>query len=149
GETFLGAERRHDLGLGVELHPEAAAVIARLRLAQARDAARGGIAVGARLAGDLLELLQHMSRRREVRVSHAQIDDVRPGIARRGLGAVDLLEDVRRQAANAVELFHRRGSSALFGGGAARALYHGNRWKGGVSSPSSVWPPAPPAQAPP
>src|SRR5947207_1258794 len=64
GEAFLGAERRDDLGLGIELHPEAAAVIRSLRLAQAWDAARGGIAVGARLAGDLLEFLQYMSRRR-------------------------------------------------------------------------------------
>ena len=38
GEAFLGAERRDDLGVGIELHAEAARVIGRLRAAQAGNA---------------------------------------------------------------------------------------------------------------
>ena len=50
GEAFLGAERRDDLRVGIELHAEAAGVIGGLGAAQAGNAARGRIAVGARLA---------------------------------------------------------------------------------------------------
>ena len=112
GEAFLGAERGDDLGLGIELHPEAALVIGGLRAPQARNAARRGIAVGAGLADRFLELLDHMRGRRQVRIAHAEIDDVGARVARRRLGAIDLLEDVGRQAADAVKFFHRRGSSA-------------------------------------
>ena len=68
---------------------------------------RGGIAVGARLAERLLQLLDDMRRRRQVGIAHAEIDDVGAGVARRRLGAVDLLEHVGRQAPDAVKFFHR------------------------------------------
>ena len=106
GEAFLGAQGGDHLGVGIELHAEAAAIVRRLRLAQAGNSAGGRIAVGARLADDLLELVDHMLRRRQVRIAHAEVDDVRTRIARRRLRAVDLLEHVRRQTADAVELFH-------------------------------------------
>ena len=48
-----------------------------------------------------------MRRRRQVRIAHAEIDDVGAGVAGRRLGAVDLLEHVGRQAADAVKFFHR------------------------------------------
>ena len=47
-----------------------------------------------------------MRRRRQIRIAHAEIDDVGAGVARHGLGAVDLLEHIRRQAPDAVEFFH-------------------------------------------
>ena len=47
-----------------------------------------------------------MRRRRQVRIAHAEVDDVGAGIARRRLGAVDLLEHIGRQTANAVKFFH-------------------------------------------
>src|SRR5439155_13233286 len=95
-----------DLGLGVELDAEAALVITGLRAAQSRDAARSRIAVGARLADGLLELLNHMRRRRQVGIAHAEIDDVGAGVARGRLGAIDLLEHVGLQAADAVKFAH-------------------------------------------
>ena len=106
GKAFLRAERRDDLGVRIELHAEAARVIGGLRLAQAGNAARGRIAVGSRLAEGLLQLLQHMRRRRQVRIAHAEVDDIGAGIPRGRLGLVDLLEHVRRQAADAVKIFH-------------------------------------------
>ena len=106
GEALLGAERGDDLGLRVELHAEAALVIGGLRPAQARNAARGRIAVGARLAQRLLQLVDDMGGRRQVRIAHAEIDDVRPGVAGVRLGPVHLFEHVGRQAADAVEFFH-------------------------------------------
>ena len=120
GEAFLRAEGRHDLGLGIELHAEAARVIAGLRAAQAGDALRGRIAVGARLADRLDELVDHMLRRRQVRVAHAEIDDVGAGGASLGLELVDLLEDVRRQAPHAVEVAHRSAMSLISPGSGAR-----------------------------
>src|SRR5205085_762528 len=81
-------------------------VIGRLRLAEPGDAARGRIAVGPRLAQRLLQFLDHMGRRRQVRVAHAEVDDVGTGVPRGRLGPVDLFEHVRRQTADAVKIFH-------------------------------------------
>ena len=108
GEAFLGAERGDDLGVGIELHAEAARVIGGLRAAQAGDALGRRIAVGARLAERLLHLLDDVSRRRQVRIAHAEIDDVGAGVAGHRLGAIDRFEHVGRQTLDAVEFFHRR-----------------------------------------
>ena len=106
GEAFLGAERGDDLGFRIELHAEAARVIGGLRAAQARNALGRRIAVGARLADRLLELLDHVRGRRQIGIAHAEIDDVGAAIAGHRLGAVDLLEHVRRQPADAIKFFH-------------------------------------------
>ena len=129
GEAFLGAQRGDDLGLGIELHAEAALVIGGLRAAQAGNAARGGIAVGARLADGLLDLLDDVGRRRQVGIAHAEVDDVGAGIAGARLGPIHLFEHVGRQAADAVKFFHRldpwcpRISPA--GGVTPAGFYHG------------------------
>jgi hypothetical protein len=47
-----------------------------------------------------------MGRRRQIRVAHAEIDDIGPSIPCGRLGAIDLLEYVRRQTADAVKFFH-------------------------------------------
>ena len=104
GEAFLRAERRHDLRVGIELHAEAARVIGGLRLAQAVDAFRGGIAIGARIAHRLDQLGDDVLGRRHVRIAHAEIDDVVAARARFRLELVDLLEDVRRQPLDSVEI---------------------------------------------
>ena len=115
GKALLRAERGDDLRLGIELHTEAALVIGSLRPAQPRNAARGGIAVGARLADGLLELLDHVRGRRQIGIAHAEVDDVGAGIARSRLGTIDLLEHIGRQTADAVKFFHVQG---LLGAGA-------------------------------
>src|SRR5262245_8085262 len=70
-----------------------------------------------------------MRRRRQVRIAHAEVDDIGAPIARRRLGAIDLFENVGRQAPNAVKLFHGPGSFGLRGDAARadrrRAFYHG------------------------
>src|ERR1700686_3932443 len=48
-----------------------------------------------------------MRRRRQIRIAHAEIDDVRSRIAGPRLGPVHLFEHIGRQAADAVEVFHR------------------------------------------
>ncbi len=47
-----------------------------------------------------------MSGRGQIGIAHAKIDDVGTRIARHRLRAIDLFEDVGRQAPNAVKLFH-------------------------------------------
>ncbi len=106
GEAFLRAERGDDLGLGIELHAEAARIIGGLGAAQPRYSLGRRIAVGARLADGLLELLDDMRRRRQIGIAHAEIDDVGAAVARPRLGAIDLLEHVRRQPADAIKVFH-------------------------------------------
>src|SRR5690242_2002785 len=107
GETFLGAKCSDDLRFGIEFHAEAPVVVGRLRAAQPWNSARRGIAVGARLAEGVLELFNDMSRCRQIGIAHAEIDDVRSRVAGLRLGLIHLFEHVRRQAANAVKVFHR------------------------------------------
>jgi len=47
-----------------------------------------------------------VGRRGQVRIAHAKIDDVGTGIARDRLRPIDLLKDVGRQTANAMEFLH-------------------------------------------
>ena len=106
GEALLRAERGDDLGLRIDFHAEAARIIGGLCAAKPGDAPRGGIAVGARIAHHVAQLIDDGLRGRQVRIAHAQIDDVgapRPGTR---LQAIDLFEDVRRQPADLVKLFH-------------------------------------------
>src|SRR4029079_3697543 len=91
--------RGDDLRFRVELHPEAARVVGGLGTAQARYPLGRRITIGARLADCFLELLDDVPWRWQVRVAHAEIDDVGAAIAGEGLGPVDLLEDVGREAA--------------------------------------------------
>jgi hypothetical protein len=111
GKSFLRAERGDDLGVRIELDAKTPPVIGGLRLAQASNAARGGIAVGARLAEGVLQLLDHVGRRRKVRIAHAEIDDIGARVPRGRLGLIDLFEHVRRQTADAVKIFHFLSSS--------------------------------------
>ena len=106
GEAFLGAERRDDLAVGVELHPEAALVIAGLGAAQAGDALGGGIAVGARLARRLDQFIDDMARRRQIGIAHAEVDDVGAGGAGLGLQTIDLFEHIGRQPPHAIKIAH-------------------------------------------
>ena len=103
GETFLRAQRDDDLVLGIELDAEAARIVGRLRLAQAGDAARRRVAVGARVAGGLGELGHDMRRRRQVGIAHAEIDHVLAGGAGARLHGVHFREHVRRQALQPME----------------------------------------------
>ena len=107
GETFLRAERRHDLRIRIELDPEPARIIAGLGAAQASNPLRGRIAVGARLADRFDELVDHMLGRGQVGIAHAEIDDIGAPGSSLGLERVDLLEDIRRQTPHAVKIAHR------------------------------------------
>ena len=103
-EPLLRADRVRDLRLGVELDAEAAQVQRGDRLAHARDAARQRVAVVARQAGRLGELLDRDLGRGDVGIAEAEVDDVDAAPARVDLELVDDLEDVGREAGDAPEL---------------------------------------------
>ncbi len=119
GEALLGAERGDDLRVGIELHAEAAGIVIRLRAAQARNAARGRIAVRAWIADHIDQLVDDRLRRRQVGISHTQIDDVGASGAGGSLQAVHLLENVGRKTADLVKLFHGANPARLEGMDAA------------------------------
>ena len=114
GEALLRAQRDDDLRLGIELHAETTGVIAGLGAAQAGNALGGRIAVGARLADRLDQLVDDVLGGRQVGIAHAEVDDVGAGGAGLSLERVDLLKDVRRQAPHAVELGHRENPLVSF-----------------------------------
>ena len=116
GEPLLRAQGDDHLAVGIELDAEAAGIIAGLGLPQAGDALRRRIAMRARIARDLGELLDDMGGRRAVGIAHAEIDDVLAPRPRRRLHRVHFGEDVGRQAADAVEIGVGHGRSLWRGG---------------------------------
>src|SRR4028119_2069960 len=68
GEALLGAQGRHHLGVGIELHAEPARVIARLGAAQARDTLGGRVAVSVRLSHRLHKLVDDVLGSRQIRI---------------------------------------------------------------------------------
>jgi hypothetical protein len=103
GEALLGAQRRHDVLVGVEPHAEPPLIIGRLRLAQPRNALGGRIPVRPRLVDGLHHLVDDVLRRRHVRIAHAEIYDVGAAGTRIGLQPVHLRKNIRRQSLDAVE----------------------------------------------
>ena len=106
-EPLLGPDRREHLEVRVKLDAERAQIVIGDGLAQLRDAARRRVAVVARVPCGLAQLLDGDRRRRQVRVSEAQVDDVATGAPGLELDPVDDREDVGRQAGDASE-FHDR-----------------------------------------
>ncbi len=47
-----------------------------------------------------------MRGRRQVGIAHAKIDDIGAAVTSGRLGAIDLLEDIGRQPANTIKVFH-------------------------------------------
>ncbi len=103
GQSLLRAEGDDDLALGIELDVEAARVVGRLGLAQAGNAARSRVAVGARVGSCFGELGHDVRCSRQVGIAHAEIDHVLAGGATARLHRVHFREDVGRQALQSVE----------------------------------------------
>ena len=112
GKALLGPEGDNDLAVRVEIDPEAALVISRLGLSEARNAAAGGIAVRVGLGRHFGKLGDDMLRRGAIGIAHAEIDDVFSARSSRGLHRIHLREDVGRQALDAIEFVDHRASMA-------------------------------------
>ena len=96
--------------------------------AQVRHAARRRVAVVARVARGLADLLDHVRRRREVGVAHAEVDHVLAGAAR-GVGERGHLREARRAAGGGAcgsrggSRTRRLPKRGVSGGGAGRRSY--------------------------
>src|SRR5262249_38941034 len=77
------------------------------RATQSGDAARSRITGGARLAPNVLQLLDDVPGGRQIRIAHTQVDDVPTPVAGLSLLLFFLVEHVGRQTANAVAVFQR------------------------------------------
>ena len=96
--------RAHPTWLQVELDGVASSIPVADGPAQARDAAGDRVAVGVVAAGGLDQLFDDVFRRRLIGIAHAEVDDVLAARARLGLQIVDDVEDVGRQAFDALEV---------------------------------------------
>ena len=102
GDALLGAQQRDDLGGRVELHAEARGVEPGHRLAKRRLALVAGVLVRRGVGGALRQRLDDVGRRRQVGVADAEADDVDAGGAALGDLALDVGEQVGRQALHAL-----------------------------------------------
>ena len=99
-EAFLGADGGEDFGVRVELDALFAGVLLGHLAAEVLDPVGGAVAVVARVAGGLAELLDHHLAGRVGGVAHAQVDDVGALLPFGVLQRVDASEQIRRQAAD-------------------------------------------------
>ena len=105
-EPLLGPDGVDHLGVGVDLHPEAALIQGGDRPAQRGQPPARRVAVVAGVAGRLAELVHRDVRRGQVGVAEAEVDDVGAVVAELDLQIVDDREDVGGKAVDATEL-HR------------------------------------------
>ncbi len=101
GDAFLGAQQRHDLGLRVERDAETSIVVASHGATELGRPAIGRILVGALVAHALDQGGHYVGRRGSVGVADAEADDVDAGGTLGGHPALDLGEQVGRQALDA------------------------------------------------
>ena len=109
-EPLLGAHRRDDLALGVELDPEPAPVQLGALEPEPRDPPRGRVPVVVREGRGVVQLRHGGGGRGEVGVAEAEVDDVRAAAPQLERQLADRAEDVRREVGDAPEL---HGSAAL------------------------------------
>ena len=100
-QAFLGADGDNGFAVRVDIDGVAVFVPVRDGAAQARDAARGGVAVGVIALGDLHQFLDDMRRRGAVGVAHAEVDNVFATAARRHFQLGGDVEDVGGETINA------------------------------------------------
>ncbi len=107
GQALLGAEQWHHLGIGVEPDAEPALVEVHHGGAKLERAAVAGVLVTSGVVRRLREGRHDVRRRGCVGVADAQADDVCAGRPACGDLALDLGEQVRRQALNALREPHQ------------------------------------------
>src|SRR6516225_1218925 len=105
GETLLRSQRDNDFALGVEFDVETAPVICGAGAPQSRDSTRYRISMGPRVLHGFDEFGDDVRRGRTIGIAHAEIDNVAPGGPRLGLQRIDLAEDIRGKALDAIEVF--------------------------------------------
>ncbi len=95
-QSFLGTKGHNGFSFRINIDAKATTVIGRQCLAQAGNAARHRIAMGARVLDRFNQLVDDMLWGRRVRVAHAEIDNVLPRSPRRRLHRIYFCEYIRR-----------------------------------------------------
>jgi hypothetical protein len=103
-EALFRTDRRAHLGLEVERHAELALVEIGDREPQLRQSLRHRVAVVARIAHRLRQLLDRDRGGRQVGIAEPEVDDVLTCSPQLHLQRVDLCERVRRQRVDTAEL---------------------------------------------
>ena len=93
----------------IQLDPETALVIIRLRAPEAGDSLGLGIAMRARLGGNFAQFVDDMLGRRLVRIAHAKVDNVAPGLPRGMPHRVDFGDDIGGHAFDTIEFVGHSG----------------------------------------
>ncbi len=104
GEAFLGADRAHDVLVGIELDAVALGVALADGLTQVRQPAAGRVAVVDGFGGGLGELVDGDRRRGNVGVAEAEVDHVVAVAPQLAFELVDGRKDVGREIVDASEL---------------------------------------------
>ena len=107
GDALLGADEGEDFALRVQVHPETPLIPAGHRLPEEIHAGIGRIPVGFRVL-HRLRILSTMKRRGgQIRVAHAQVDDIHPLGLDLGLLVVNGFEEIGRNQAQAGRGFEK------------------------------------------
>ena len=104
GQALLGTQRDNHLGFGINIHAEPPLIIGALRAAQPGDALGCAISMRIGLGGHFGQLGDHVRRRRQIGIAHAQIDDVVTPGPRCGPHGVHFRDHIGRQTFDAVEI---------------------------------------------
>ena len=115
GQSLFGADHRHALAVGIHAHAAVALVPLGDPAAQVGQPARSRVAVIARVARRVADLVDHVIGRGQVRIAHAQIDHVLTGAPRGVLEGVDLRKHVGRKPVDLVEMVLKRGHDPCSG----------------------------------
>ena len=125
-EALLGADGGAHLRVGVELDAELALVEVGDGHPQLRDAPARRVAVVARVAHRLDQLVDRDVGRRHVGVAEAEVDDVDPGAPSLDLQGIHDAEDVGRQRVDAAELHLSHGTQPAFSAAGAESPRRGS-----------------------
>jgi hypothetical protein len=106
GNPLLGPDGGDRFRFRIDLHAVLTGIHTRGRLAQFADSPRSRIAVIARVLRGFDELFHDVGRRGNIRIAHAEIDDIVPFSSGLHLQIVYDREDIGRHAFNAVKFFH-------------------------------------------
>ena len=107
GDALLGADEGEDLAPRVQFHPEALLIPAGHRLPEEVQAGVGRVVVGGGVLHRFHHLVHDEAGGGQIRVAHAQVDDIHPLGLDLSLLFVDRLEEIGRNQAQAGRGFEK------------------------------------------
>ena len=106
--AFLRSHGDDGFSLGIKIHIVVPLVPLADRQAKLKNSLRSRVPMVPRLLGCLHQFVDDVRRRRQVRISHPEVDNVLSGPPRLHLQLGNDAEDIRRQSFNAFKFTHER-----------------------------------------